>query len=72
MEKKGICFILVLCLCLSGCSWMGGSYVSVEPHLEHKVLTTTDGITAANYVQLVTVLEDIIQSGTESATIHVP
>lgn len=72
MEKKGICFILVLCLCLSGCSWMGGSYVSVEPHLEHNVQTVTDGITAANYVQLVTVLEDIIQSGTESATIHVP
>ncbi len=71
MGKRWLCVILSLCLCLSGCSWMGGSYVSVEPHLERNVQTVTDGISAANYVQLVKALEDIIQSGTESATIHV-
>lgn len=71
MRQKWLCLICILCLCLNGCSWMSGAYVSVKPHLERNVQMVTDGITAANYVQLVTALEDIIQSGTESVTIHV-
>ena len=71
MRHKWICLILILCLCLNGCSWMSGGYVSVEPHLERQTQMVTDGISASNYVQLVTALEDIIQSGTESATIQV-
>lgn len=71
MRHKWICLILILCLCLNGCSWMSGGYVSVEPHLERQTQMVIDGISASNYVQLVTALEDIIQSGTESATIQV-
>lgn len=71
MEKRILCLILILCVCLSGCNWLSGGYVSVEPHLEHNGPMVADGISAANYAQLVAALEDIVQSGTETATIQV-
>ena len=71
MRKKYLCLLLALCLCLSGCSWMSGSYVSVEPHLERNTPNDTDGISAANYYQLRAALSEIVRSGAESATISV-
>ena len=71
MRKKYLCFLLVLCLCLGGCGWMSGSYVSVEPNLERNKPNDTDDISASNYYQLRSALVEIVRSGIESATINV-
>lgn len=69
--KRILLFGIVLCMLLSGCSWMGGSYVSVTPHQEQRVNTQTAVISASNYLQLTDALTDMIAEGTESAAINV-
>ncbi len=65
-------FLLLACLLLSGCGWMDGSYRSVVPHQDQRETGRMDTISAANRQELMEALEELIASGTETATIHVP
>lgn len=72
MSKKIICMVMALALVLSGCSWMGGSYVSVTPHHEQLSGVQSDSLTAATYSELRSILSELVETGTESAVIYVP
>jgi hypothetical protein len=66
-----IAFAAAVCLMLSGCSWMDGSYVSVKPHQEQLGGTQSGTVSASNYYQLRQAMEDLVNAGTENAVIHV-
>ena len=63
--------ILVLCLCLSGCGWMAGSYSSVTPHRQQSGDNESTVQSADSYLQLRTALENMVLAGTESSVISV-
>ena len=44
MKRRIICLVAAMCLMLSGCSWMDGNYLSVQPHREQ-----LSGMVAALY-----------------------
>lgn len=70
--KRKILWIAVLCMTLCGCSsWMDGSYVSVTPHQQQLSGTQSGSVSASNYMQLREVLEEMVDSGVESAVINV-
>ena len=71
MRRSLVGLCLILCLILSGCSWMSGSYVSVEPHLERNTYNDTNVVSASNYLQLRSALENLVRSGAESGIINV-
>lgn len=71
MKKRIALMLAALCLMLSGCSWLDGSYVSVTPHQEQTSGGQSGAVSAANYLQLRTVLQDMVDSGTENAVINV-
>jgi len=63
--------LLALCLMLSGCGWLSGSYVSVAPHQVQKQNVQTEAVSASNYSELVEALEELVDTGTEVAAINV-
>ncbi len=63
--------MLAVCLLLSGCSWMDGSYRSVTPHLQHSSDTQPTVVVAHNYLELRTALEAMVSAGTEASVINV-
>lgn len=69
--KRKVCIILAVSLLLSGCSWTGGSYVSVSPHQEQRANTQTAMISASDSLDLVEALTEMIAEGRESAAINV-
>ena len=71
MKRHLIALICLLSLCLSGCSWMDGSYLSITPHLEQNMGVQTKDRTASNYLQLRNVLEEMVDAGVENAVINV-
>lgn len=71
MRARILPFVLALCLLLTGCSWLDGSYVSVTPHWEQRQNMKTGIISADNHQELMTALETLIAQGTESSTIYV-
>lgn len=71
MQKKVLSLALCLCLTLSGCGWLDGSYVSVTAHQSQHQQSATQALIASNYRDLVNVFSDLIASGTESAVINV-
>lgn len=71
MKKRLFLLIIAACLLLCGCSWMDGSYLSITPHQNQSSGTQTKDASASNYLQLRTVLEEMVKSGTESAVINV-
>lgn len=72
MKRSLICLSLVFAMLLSGCSWMGGSYVSVTPHHEQLSGVQSDSLSAANYSELRSLLSELTEAGAESAVIYVP
>lgn len=72
MKRSLICMGLIFSMGLSGCSWMGGSYVSVTPHHEQLPGVQSDSLTAANYSELRGILSELTEAGAESAVIYVP
>lgn len=72
MKYRVICAALAAALMLSGCSWMGGSYVSVTPHHEQLTAVQSDSLTAADYSELRGILAELTEAGAESAVIYVP
>ena len=62
--KKHLAVLAALCLLLSGCSWMDGSYVSVTPHVITRDPESNDSPQISNYSQLRSALTDLVDSGT--------
>ena len=71
MKQKILILGLTVCLLLTGCSWVEGSYVSVTAHRAQRQNTQTDVITASDYLQLLGALQEMIASGTELAAVIV-
>ncbi len=71
MKRRFLLVLLAVCLTLSGCSWLDGSYVSVTPHREQRPVQQLEGAKAANYQELIAVMEQMISNGQESAAIQV-
>lgn len=71
MKHRIAALLAAVCLVLSGCNWMDGSYVSVMPHQEQMSGSLSGTVSASNYLQLRTELQEMVDSGTESAVINV-
>lgn len=71
MKKRILLLAALLCLLLCACGWMDGSYLSITPHREQNSGTQSKDKTASNYLELRTVLEEMVDSGMESAVINV-
>lgn len=71
MKKRILVLAAWVCLLLCGCSWMDGSYLSITPHQEQNTGIQSKDRTASNYLQLRTALEEMVDSGIESAVINV-
>lgn len=71
MKKKILCLLAACCLLFSGCSWFDGYYYNETPHREQGSSTQAEAVSAANYVQLLEVLEEMVTSGTESGVINI-
>lgn len=69
--KKRVLPLLLCILMLTGCSWMDGSYVYVEPYQQQTVAVQTGVVSASNYSQLTKVLEDVVSRGAENCVINV-
>ena len=69
--KKRILALFIAALLLTGCSWMDGSYVYVEPHQQQTVENQTDLVSASTYPELMTVMENLVTRGTQSYVINV-
>jgi len=69
--KRLLSVILAVCLLLTGCGWLDGSYHRVTPHQQHSTGNESQVEEAENYLQLRTALENMVSSGTESSVISV-
>lgn len=72
MKKIVLLLLMTLSLLLTGCSWLDGSYVSIEPHREQRQDGQTEIISAVNYLELMAAMEELIAAGAETGVIHVP
>ena len=72
MRKKCLILLLAWSLLLSGCSWMEGSYVSIETHHAQPQEEHAGFVAAENYLQLMDALEAMIAAGLETGVIYVP
>lgn len=70
MKRLAILFA-ALCLILSGCGWLDGTYASVTPHHQQSVEENDSLEVAENYLQLRTALENMVSAGVESRVISV-
>lgn len=71
VRGKRIVLIVLIALLLCGCDWMSGRYLSVTPHKEQNAGTQSKDRAASNYLQLRTVLEEMVDAGVENAVINV-
>lgn len=71
MRKRIIALAALCCLLLGGCSWLDGEYHSVTPHKEQIYQGGTATASAGNYMELRTVLAELVSQGTEQAVIDV-
>lgn len=69
--RRLIMIVMAVCLLLGGCAWMEGSYYSVTPHQQQLAGTQSGSLSASSYLELRTVLKELVEAGTESAVIHV-
>lgn len=71
MKLKMLLLLMAVCLLLTGCNWFDGSYVNVTPYREQSDSAQMEAVSAANYAQLRSVVEELVASGTESSVINV-
>ena len=72
MNKNRIFGVLmVLMLLLTGCSFMSERYISVTPHQEQGSDDRDGMVSASNYGQLRTALEDMVLSAQNTGVINV-
>lgn len=65
MKSKLIAFAVIVALCLSGCGWMDGSFVSVTPHQVDYGKSGDDVPSVSSYSELRTALTALIDAGEE-------
>lgn len=70
MGKHAVLILLCCGLLLTGCGWNGKRYTSVTPHREQRQNAQKEASSAANSLELIRVLEDMIQNRTESGVIY--
>lgn len=66
-----VAILMVVCLLLSGCSWMDGNYSSITLHEDHTQVSDSREVTASNYGELLDALYDLIELGKEKGVIYV-
>lgn len=72
MKRAAIACILVFCLLLSGCNTLlTGEYIWEQTHFIPPVPDSSQEIEASNYTQLVAVLSEYIEKGTDQLSISV-
>ena len=71
MKRKRLIPILALCLLLTGCGWLDGSYASVKAHQEQPQENRLETMTASNYLDLMEALEQLIAEGADSGIINI-
>ncbi len=72
MKKAYVALTVALCLCLSGCAgWMDGTYSAVRPHTERQNQPEEQTVAAANFDELMTAMENLLESGGEHLRINV-
>ena len=69
--KKIAAMLAAVSLLLSGCGLMSGEHLSVTPHQLPVSGNQTANLSVSDYAQLKTVLEGMVQTGTESTVINV-
>lgn len=70
MKRSFFCMLMVLLL-LTGCSMMSERYISVTPHRERGKNDRDGMVSASNYGQLRTALEEMVLSAQETGVIDV-
>lgn len=70
MRRKRILALLCIALLLTGCSWSGKRYASVTPHREQRQNNQGEAASATNSLELIQVLEDMIQEGSQNGVIY--
>lgn len=71
MRTRLLCVLLLVCLLLTGCSWMDGNFHSVTAHKEHTQSSGSVDIAASNPAELLSALESLIGNGREKGIIYV-
>lgn len=71
MKHRMVTLLCIICMLFSGCTWMNDSYLSITPHQGQTSAIQAKDRSASNYLQLRTVLEEMINSGVENAVINV-
>lgn len=71
MKRRILPALLCASLFLTGCSLPSDRYVSVRPHREQRQNVQSEVASAANYLGLIQVLEDMIEDGTEDGAINI-
>jgi len=69
MKGKLLAFMLGLSLLLAGCSWMEGSYASVEPYMEESVRDDKSIVAVSDYRDIYEALCAMVESCLESRTL---
>ena len=64
-------FLIAICLLLTGCGWMDGSYSSVTPHKIKDQLPEQEMPEVRNLAQMKTVLGGLVEKGAESGSFSV-
>ena len=71
MKRKMTALLLACSLLLTGCSWNSGSYVHVTPHQNSSGAESKYGIAVGDYLELLNVLKQLVDSAAESAVLDV-
>ena len=68
--KKLIVFVVVLCLLLTGCSWLDGAYHSVTPHASDNSAHVQSGITVSSIAEIREALSSMVNNGSSGGTLY--
>ncbi len=68
--RRYLALLLAVCLLLTGCGWLDGSYHSVMPHQQHGGVEEEQLVSVENYLQLRSALESMVDAGREEGTIE--
>lgn len=71
MKRRLLVLFLATALLLTGCGWFNGSYVNVTPYQQQSGTGQTGAVSARNYYQLRSAMEEMISTGTEAGVINV-
>ncbi len=71
MKQGRIALVLAVSLLLAGCGFSGEKYISVTPHREQRQNAQSEAATAESSLELIRILENMIQDGTEKGVIYI-